>query len=73
MTAFSEKIIPAEERKARQILLVCAACGKQRGENGYWTVFSEDAGEAAAHPMISHGLCPACLTLLYPEYFGMNH
>jgi DNA-binding response OmpR family regulator len=51
----------------RGILPVCANCKKVRDDNGSWTsweVYIRKHTEAE----ISHGMCPDCITTLYPDY-----
>jgi PAS domain-containing protein len=51
----------------RGILPICSNCKKIRDDHGYWNdveVYVRDHSEAN----FSHGLCPGCMTTLYPEY-----
>jgi ligand-binding sensor domain-containing protein len=48
------------------LLPVCASCKKIRDDKGYWTQiesYIRDHSEAD----FSHGICPECLTRLYPQ------
>ena len=49
------------------LLPICAACKNVRDDRGYWNrieVYIRDHSEAE----FTHGLCPACLRKLYPEF-----
>ena len=51
------------------LLPICAACKNIRDDQGYWSqieVYIRDHSEA----QFTHGLCPACVEKLYPEYAG---
>ena len=48
------------------LLPICASCKKIRDDKGYWNqieVFIRDHSDAE----FSHGMCPDCITQLYPE------
>lgn len=50
----------------RGIVPICASCKKIRDDKGYWNqleVYVRDHTEAD----FSHGICPDCMTRLYPE------
>ena len=51
----------------RGLLPICANCKKIRDDKGYWnqmeTYISQHSGAD-----FSHGVCPDCLSQLYPEY-----
>jgi AmiR/NasT family two-component response regulator len=50
------------------LLPICASCKKIRDDEGYWhqvEVYIRDHSEA----QFSHGLCPDCMTKLYPTLF----
>jgi PAS domain S-box-containing protein len=50
------------------LIPICAACKKIRDDYGYWTqleVYLRDHSEAE----FSHGICPDCMTRLYPEFY----
>jgi PAS domain-containing protein len=55
--------------KARQLgglLPICASCKKIRNDEGYWqdvAVYIREHSEAD----FSHGICPDCMHLLYPD------
>ena len=51
----------------RGILPICAKCKKIRDDQGYWNqveVYVRDHTEAE----FSHGLCPECMKILYPDF-----
>ncbi len=53
-------------RTLRGIVPICANCKKIRNDAGYW----EQVEEYVTHhteAQFSHGLCPACISTLYPE------
>ncbi|MCX6135142.1 MAG: PAS domain-containing protein [Ignavibacteriales bacterium] len=46
---------------------ICASCKKIRDDKGYWTQIEAYIQERTpAH--FSHGICPDCVKILYPEY-----
>jgi ligand-binding sensor domain-containing protein len=48
------------------LLPICASCKRIRSDQGYWEqieAYIRDHSEA----QFSHGLCPACVRLLYPD------
>ncbi|UYP47504.1 hypothetical protein NEF87_003789 [Candidatus Lokiarchaeum ossiferum] len=47
-------------------LLICSFCRKVKLD-GVWTSFSSEE-EAIFHGRFSHGLCPKCMQLYYPEF-----
>ena len=54
-------------RTLHGILPICFKCKKIRNDQGYWTqveVYVRDHTEAE----FSHGICPECMKVLYPEY-----
>jgi response regulator RpfG family c-di-GMP phosphodiesterase len=58
----------ANVRTLKGLLPICANCKKIRNDNGYWEqveVYVREHSDA----QFSHGICPDCLTTLYPEYF----
>jgi hypothetical protein len=48
------------------LLPVCASCKKIRDDRGYWTQIESYIREHSEADF-SHGICPECLTRLYPE------
>ena len=51
----------------RGIVPVCANCDRIRDEKGGWTTV-EAYVKAHSGSEVSHSLCPACTTKLYPEF-----
>jgi hypothetical protein len=50
----------------RGLIPICANCKKIRDDNGYWQqveVYVRDHSEVT----FTHGLCPECTKLLFPE------
>jgi PAS domain S-box-containing protein len=57
----------SEIKSLRGMLPICASCKKIRNDQGYWSqieVYIRDHSEAE----FSHGICPDCLKLLYPDF-----
>jgi ligand-binding sensor domain-containing protein len=57
----------AEIKVLSGLLPICAACKNVRDDRGYWNrieVYIREHSEAE----FTHGLCPACLRNLYPEF-----
>ena len=51
----------------RGIIPICAHCKNIRNDKGYWSkveVYVSEHTEA----LFSHGICPACMKKLYPQY-----
>lgn len=51
------------------LLPICSHCKKIRDDHGYWTqieAYLHEHSEAE----FSHGLCPDCVTILYPDFLG---
>jgi PAS domain S-box-containing protein len=59
----------AEVKALSGLLPICANCKKIRDDQGYWTQV-EAYLQARADVSFSHGICPDCLTALYPEFSG---
>lgn len=56
-----------EIKTLRGIVPICASCKKIRDDKGYWEqVEAYVAKYTEAH--FSHGICPECMTKLYPEF-----
>ena len=56
----------SEVRTLRGFLPICSACKKIRDDKGYWTQiesYVRDHSEAE----FSHGICPECAKMLYPN------
>jgi tetratricopeptide (TPR) repeat protein len=57
----------AEVKHLSGLLPICASCKKIRDDHGYWKrieSYITDHSEA----QFSHGLCPECMMMLYPDY-----
>lgn len=57
----------AEVKQLSGIIPICAGCKKVRDDKGYWTqveLYIREHSDAE----FSHGLCPDCMTRLYPKY-----
>ncbi len=64
-----EKLEAALEKvkQLRGLLPICASCKRIRTDEGYWTQLEEYFKEHA-DVEFSHGFCPDCIKVLYPEY-----
>lgn len=70
--ALQEKIEQLEHalshvKTLRGLLPICASCKKIRDDDGYWQqveVYIRDHSDAE----FSHGICPDCFKVLYPEF-----
>jgi PAS domain S-box-containing protein len=49
------------------LLPICAGCKKIRDDNGYWNTIESYLGEHT-DAEFTHGLCPDCVTRLYPDF-----
>jgi hypothetical protein len=49
------------------LLPICAHCKKVRDDSGYWSAL-EDYLRTHSDAEFSHGICPECMELLYPEF-----
>lgn len=58
----------AEVKTLTGMLPICASCKKIRDDEGYWNQI-ESYVEKHSGVKFSHGLCPACVKKLYPEYY----
>ena len=59
----------AELDLLRGILPTCAGCKRIRTEDGEWQEIEAYVAEHSGAEF-SHGLCPACVDRLYPEFHG---
>lgn len=57
----------AEVRVLRGLLPVCAQCKSVRDAGGRWQAIEKYVSERAA-VRFSHGICPACPEVHYPDY-----
>ena len=69
LTAKNRELMAAlDEVKVLQGLLpICTSCKKIRDDNGYWMKL-EAYFSSRTSIEFSHGICPDCAGLLYPEY-----
>ncbi|MDZ7833503.1 MAG: hypothetical protein U5L07_17295 [Desulfobacterales bacterium] len=51
------------------LLPICSSCKKIRDDNGYWNLL-EEYMHKHADVKFSHGICPECAAILYPEIYG---
>ena len=56
----------SEVRTLSGMLPICAGCKKIRDDSGYWTQI-EQYIQRHSNAVFSHGLCPECVTRLYPD------
>lgn len=54
------------------LLPICASCKKIRDTGGDWHVIEDYIG-AHSEAEFTHGICPDCMTKLYPEFPGLGH
>jgi PAS domain-containing protein len=59
----------AEVKTLSGLLPICANCKKIRDDRGYWTQV-ESYLEQRTKVAFSHGICPGCMEMLYPEYYS---
>jgi hypothetical protein len=53
-------------KRLNGLLPICASCKKIRDDGGYWhdvAAYIHDHSEAE----FSHGICPDCMAMLYPD------
>ncbi len=51
------------------IVPICASCKKIKNSNNQWTPIEEYIAQHS-EAKLSQGICPACATVLYPNYFN---
>ncbi|HTX19403.1 MAG TPA: hypothetical protein VMG34_12175 [Bacteroidota bacterium] len=56
-------------KELENLLPICSGCKKFRNEAGQWLPIEEYLMEKDSLKL-SHGVCPDCLQLYYPEYAG---
>ena len=56
-----------EVKKLSGMLPICASCKKIRDDKGYWNQIEKYLSEHA-EVNFTHGICPQCMTKLYPEF-----
>lgn len=49
-----------------KLIPICSNCKKIRQDTGYWQAIESYITEQSG-AMVSHGICPDCMRLLYPE------
>lgn len=54
--------------RRQEFVTVCIGCEKLHNKNGAWVTLAEPL-ESGPYLAVSHGLCPACASEKYPEYF----
>ena len=59
-------------RKLEGLIPVCSSCRKVRKEDGHWTSLEEYLVDETDID-ITHGICPVCLDVLYPDLYGPGH
>lgn len=57
----------AQVRTLRGLVPICASCKKIRDDAGYWTQV-EKFVQDHTHAMFSHGMCPDCARIYYPDF-----
>jgi len=57
----------ANIRTLRGLLPICASCKKIRDDGGYWQKVESYISQHS-EAEFTHGICPDCLSRLYPEY-----
>lgn len=57
----------ANVKTLRGLLPICASCKKIRDDGGYWQKV-ESYLSARTEAEFTHGICPECITRLYPDY-----
>ena len=57
----------AEVKTLSGLLPICASCKKIRDDTGYWNQIEEYFIDHSEF-QFSHGLCPDCVTKIYPDY-----
>lgn len=73
-SAMAEKVHQLEVtlqhvKTLRGIIPICANCKKVRDDKGYWNqveIYIRNHSDAE----FSHGICPDCVKILYPEFSG---
>ena len=58
-----------EVKELRGLLPICASCKSIRDDEGFWHHVEAYLIEHA-DVTFTHGLCPDCMSRLYPEYYG---
>jgi hypothetical protein len=58
-------------RDLNGIIPICSACKKIRDDEGFWHQV-ESYIETHSHVEFTHGICPECTKMLYPDYFAQK-
>lgn len=58
----------ASVKTLKGLLPICASCKKIRDDRGYWRMV-EDYIREYSEVEFSHGICPPCAKMLYPQYY----
>ncbi len=66
LVSLFENTVISEGTKSTSMLTLCAACKKAKVENEIWIPVSKEIASVAGEK-ISHGICPDCMTRLYPD------
>jgi alpha-galactosidase len=61
----------AQVRTLSGLLPICASCRMIRDGEGHWSSIETYIQERTA-TKFSHGICPQCMSALYPEYPQQN-
>jgi PAS domain S-box-containing protein len=59
-------------KELKGLLPICSRCKKIRNDKGYWQVVEAYIGEHTA-ATFTHGVCPDCMKVLYPDYVQGDH
>jgi PAS domain S-box-containing protein len=63
------KIALNNVKRLEGLLPICAKCKKVRDDKGYWEEVDAYLVEHS-HVEFTHGICPECAKLLYPEFYN---
>jgi len=66
-----QQVLAAVQRLSG-LLPICASCKRIRDDEGYWETVEQYIG-THADVRFSHGICPACRDLLYPDVAAHRH
>jgi hypothetical protein len=59
----------AEVKQLRGLLPICSSCKKIRDDSEQWVVL-EKYIQTHSDATFSHGLCPDCMKIIYPDYYN---
>jgi hypothetical protein len=57
----------SEVKKLEGFIPICSNCKKIRDDQGYWQQVEQYVSERSS-AQFSHGICPDCIKILYPDY-----